>query len=570
MTRILQLALATFSCLGLVGACSDPLTERQLSTRESPLVSPPEERAAVDGFFTAPASSTFVLKPGNIASVNWRYTTNTPSSRWNTTSYTPIGWSTGSPGFYYGGFASPEDVGRTAWSATKAKLWLRTSFSATSSDLAKLMFWGRWDDTIEIYINGVLAAKEGSWSSGYRYLGFTTAGRAALKSGTNTIAVLVQDTGGGKYFDLGVTRNATLAASRPMSGTERTEALAAFGNTVRDFMIRHGITAGVVSVMKNDQVVVNRAIGWTGKDFATAIAPNTVMRLASNDKIVTKAAVRRLIDSGVVDPVTQQTITESTLVFPLLAAHGITSAPGMTPDPRINQITVQHLLEHNSGVADIPEPADDSNFYSLLGITPDTSTMADDVRWVCGSPLKYPPGEVPFDERYSSTGYMVLRYLVHAVSGDLIGYLRNTLLAPVGTSDIFIAAERLQDRSPREPGYATLQEPYDRWVNLENFSGLSATSEAMVRFLRGYDLITGAQLIDPNTGVWSPDLCVSSPGIFFGSMAGTWSVTEQLCNQQVSFAVIFNINGLYDSEHDDLRASLEQIVYSLSPSDWGL
>lgn len=555
------IAIAAILILHIIGGC-DGLHEDEIQTLESRLVSTPEARAAVDGFYTASASSTFVLKPGNISSVTWRYTTTAPASSWNTPSFRATGWSYGSPGFYgLGDALATEDKGRTVWPAGKSDLWLRASFSVSSSDTAKLMFWGRWDDTIEIYINGVLAASEPNWSNGYRYLGFTPDGRAALKGGsTNTIAVHVHDGGGGRYFDLGVTRNQTLT-SRPMAGSERTSALAAFGNTVRQYMIEHGIPAGVISVMKNDQVVVNRAIGWTKKDFATAVSANAVLRLASNDKIVTRAAVRSLIDSGAVDPVTQEIITDTTPIFPLLVAHGITAAPGMTPDWRTNQITIGHLLAHQGGLRELPEPAE---FYTDLQIDPGTSTMADNVRWVYSEPLQFAPGT---DTLYSSSGYMVLRYLVHVVTGDLITYLRNTLLAPVGTTDVFIAAETLESRSPREPWYATLEKPYDRWVYLENYTALSASSEAMVRFLRGYDLETGTRLIDPNTGEWSPDSCTNPSGEYFGGMAGTFSMTAQYCSEQIGIAVIFNINGVYD---DTLRLKLENVIASLSESAWGI
>ena len=40
--------------------------------------------------------------------------------------------------------------------------------------------------------------------------------------------------------------------ARPSAGFERTAALAAYSNAVRQFMIEHGIPAGVLAVMKKD------------------------------------------------------------------------------------------------------------------------------------------------------------------------------------------------------------------------------------------------------------------------------------------------------------------------------
>jgi CubicO group peptidase (beta-lactamase class C family) len=559
LANILRFAFAAL--LLLLSACDNP--EGTVNS-EALLLDTADERAAVDAHFNLPTD--FVLKPGNVASVSWRYTTKTPSSSWNKSTFSDYLWSTGSPGFYGGGNV-PQDAARTPWPQGKAELWLRTTFYVPSaSDIPKLMFWGRWDDTIEIYINGVLAAKEDGYSEGYRYVGLTATGRAALKSGQtsrykNTIAVYVRDTGGARYFDLGLVRNQTLTG-RPMSGSERTPALAVFGNTVRQYMIEHGIPAGTLSVMKKDQVVVNRGFGWTTKAFTNALPANAVLRLASNDKIITLAAVRAL--EGRVDSVTGEVLSPGTRVFPLLAAHGITPLPGVTPDPRINTITIEQLLMHTSGLEGLPEPVENSSFYTDLQIEPGTSTMADNIRYVYSLAPRFDPGT---QYEYSSTGYMALRYLVHVVTGDLLTFLRGTILAPVGTSDVFIAAEHLENRSAREPWYATLRAPFDRWVHLENFTGLSASSEAMVRFLRGYNMDYGVRLIDPVTGQWAalPEPR-NYPGVFYGSMGGTFSITVQRLYDEVNIAVIFNIGGKFD----DLTATLNALADSISAADWGI
>jgi CubicO group peptidase (beta-lactamase class C family) len=516
------------------------------------------DRAAVDGYFTAP--TTFILKPGTVTSVSWRYTTTTPPASWTQPSFSPSGWSTGNPGFWFGG-GVPGDRQRTPWPASASDLWLRTTFSISKTDVPNAVFWGRWDDSLEVYINGVLAISEPGWSAGYRSLGMTAAGRAALKGGSsNTIAVHVKDTGGDRYFDLGITSKAVLL-SRPSSGFERTPALAAYSSAVRQFMIEHGIPAGVLAVMKKDQVVVKRGFGWSDKGFTRPLGADAVMRLASNDKVLTTGAIGRMIDTGTVDPATHQRITWDTPVFPILRAHGLTPLPGRTPDPRIDSITVRLLHDHESGVSELPS---EDQFYADLGVAPGSATtMLDDVRWVYSMPLEFAPGST---SAYSSAGYMLLRYLVHAVKGDLLTYLRSQVFGPAGSTDVFIANERLADRDPREPGYLTLEAPHDRWIYLDNFTALATTAEAFVRYLRRYSFGNGALLIDPVTGAWSPGPEGNGGGIFFGAMAGTWTVSEQRRWDEVSFVVFFNIVGPYDG----LVPQLEAITDSLPASAWGI
>jgi CubicO group peptidase (beta-lactamase class C family) len=358
---------------------------------------------------------------------------------------------------------------------------------------------------------------------------------------------------------------------RPMSGFER-PGLTAYANLVRRFMVEQGIPAGVLAVSKRDQLVVSRGIGWKDKAMTTTIEPNAVVRLMSVDKAITLAAIRRIIDAGTFDPASNRTITDDTPIFPVLAAHGLTPPPGVSVPSLVNQITIRHLIDHVGGLPGVPWPPD---LYAAFGITAAQSNLTHNVRWMYGAGPEFVPGSCPHVEGcYSSSGYMVLRYLVHVLKGDLITYLRNVVLAPVGTNEVFLSYERLENRLPSEPGYMTFVEPYDRWVFLENYTALSATAPALVKFARGYHLPTGARLINPATGGWSHPENDNGTYVAAGGGEGLVSWVIQRLSDEVNIAIVFPLAGGFTPHPEattpsvDIVRDLDELTNTIPESAW--
>ena len=151
------------------------------------------------------------------------------------------------------------------------------------------------------------------------------------------------------------------------------------------------------------------------------------------------------------------------------------------------------------------------------------------------------------------------------MTGDLLSFVRTAVFAPAGSSDVFIAHEPLARRDPREPGYLTLEAPFERSIYLESFHALATTAEAFVRYLRRYHAAYGSLLVDPETERWAavPD---NGTHVLFGVVPGLWTVVEQRRHDEVSFALFFNIAGPYD----EIFGELERITDGLPESAWGL
>lgn len=512
-------------------------------------------RAAVDGFFDLPPPAAFVLPSGTIAEATWLHTFDAPPSDWIEPSFDAAGFAPGLTGFYFG-TSMPQDRARTPWRQGAPELWARATFTIGSAEeIPELMFWGRWDDTLEeVYVNGVLAASKAGWSKGYRYLGLREEARAALRIGDNTIAAHVIDNGESKYFDLGLVRERRLT-TRPRTGFERTPALAIYADTVERFMLERGIPAGVLAVMKRDTVVVSRGLGWSDKAMTIPIAEDAVLRVVMFDGLVTQAAIRSLIDS-------REAIAEDTRVFPLLAERGLTPLPGLPSNDRVDDVTLRHLMLHEDGLRALPNPL---QLYRDLEISAEQVTTEHVMRWIYGAGPEIVPGECPSRGACGPVSDTVLKYFVHEHEGDLLAYLRDVVLAPVGSSDIFPAHERLDGRSPREPGYFTLESPYDRWLQLENQMRLAATAPALVRFARGYHLVYLNRLLDPVLRTWAP-IPDNATWVLVGGQEGTFDLLRQRLHDEVGIAVIFNISGDYGLLADELN----ELTDSISEADWGL
>lgn len=93
--------------------------------------------------------------------------------------------------------------GDQKWEGEYNCYWLRINFNLDAVDnTATYYFLCRHDDTYKAYINGNLIADRNGWTGdGYCYVPINN---SQLSTGTNVIAVYIQQNNGGSYFDCGV------------------------------------------------------------------------------------------------------------------------------------------------------------------------------------------------------------------------------------------------------------------------------------------------------------------------------------------------------------------------------
>jgi hypothetical protein len=144
--------------------------------------------------------------------VEWRFTTTAPDPRWTGPDFDDSAWKRGPGGF--GTRGTPGSVVRTEWATSD--IWLRRTFELPERELGKggggergagdLVFFVHHDEDVEIYLNGVLAARSSGFLTEYEELPLSKEGRAALRKGKNVLAVHCRQTQGGQYVDLGIAR----------------------------------------------------------------------------------------------------------------------------------------------------------------------------------------------------------------------------------------------------------------------------------------------------------------------------------------------------------------------------
>jgi len=134
----------------------------------------------------------------------WKLTTENPGDdlEWTKPSYGDARWTEAAGGFGTRGTPGTTGALRTEWNSSD--IWLRRSFTMPTAQFHDLQLACFHDEDIEIYLNGVLAARASGFTTDYEPLPISPAARATLKPGAaNVMAVHCHQTGGGQYVDVG-------------------------------------------------------------------------------------------------------------------------------------------------------------------------------------------------------------------------------------------------------------------------------------------------------------------------------------------------------------------------------
>jgi N-acyl-D-amino-acid deacylase len=195
---------------------------------------------------------------------------------------------------------------------------------------------------------------------------------------------------------------------------------------VRNEMRRQRIPGVAIGVVTKGDVIA-RGYGYANLEHLVPVTEETIFQSGSLGKMFTAAAVMLLVEDGKLalgDPLTK-----------------------FFPDAPLswNTITVRHLLTHTSGIPDYTTSTFD---YRKDYTEEQLAELAFE------QTLEFPPGS---RWNYSNTGYALLGFVVHRVSGQFYGdVLGERIFKPLGMTTARVISEEDLVRN-RAAGYQLLK-----------------------------------------------------------------------------------------------------------------
>jgi CubicO group peptidase (beta-lactamase class C family) len=226
----------------------------------------------------------------------------------------------------------------------------------------------------------------------------------------------------------------TTRADLPVTGTAL-PGLSAFDTAVMGLLEKWKIPGASLAVAKDGRLVLARGYGYSDVGQGKPVTPDLRFRLASLSKSLTASAIMKLAEQGALD------LDDPAL--PLLGAWA--PPPAQLVDPRVNLITIRHLLTHRGGWN--REAAGDPSFDAREYLRdPDCRGI---MRSELTRRLDFEPGSAFV---YSNTGYCILGRIIEQVSGmPYADFVNLHILRPAG-ADRMTLTQILQVR-PDEPVY---------------------------------------------------------------------------------------------------------------------
>lgn len=223
--------------------------------------------------------------------------------------------------------------------------------------------------------------------------------------------------------------------------------MSALDANIEAFMEKWDVPGGAVAVSYQGRLVYARGFGLADTDAEEPVEPTSTFRIASVSKSITGIAAAKLIDEG--------TLSLNAKVF---GTGGIlTDTPYSTlHDPRMEDITVSHLLHHVSGIGNLsPSNRDpvfaDHEAEAAMGFGLPHSPADKIEYYLKTQTLKRNPGS---GYEYSNLGYLILGRVIEAVTGlSYAEYCRTALFEPLGIKTIRMGHSLPGNRLPREVKY---------------------------------------------------------------------------------------------------------------------
>jgi len=209
------------------------------------------------------------------------------------------------------------------------------------------------------------------------------------------------------------------------------------------FIKRWKIEGASLAVTKDERLVYAKGFGIANKETGEEVKPGHLFRIASVSKLITAVAIMKLYEEGKLE-----------LDDPVFGEHGILNDSIFRSyvDPRVEEISVRHLLNHTAGWSRYAgDPIFNPLYIARKMKVPAPAAIEDILQYTLTRKLNFEPGS---RYSYSNMGYAILGKIIERESGmDYQDYVVMNLLKPLGIHDMHIGKSYYHEKYPNEVRY---------------------------------------------------------------------------------------------------------------------
>jgi len=262
---------------------------------------------------------------------------------------------------------------------------------------------------------------------------------------------------------IGCKNNKASQESTTNSNQETTEFSTSIGNVVKNYLDLE-IFSGIILVAEKGEIQFHKAYGFANRKTNTSNTINTLFDIGSMNKTFTSIVVKQLATEGKLDLNAKLT-------------DYITGFKNLNTD----KITINHLLNHESGFADYHN----RDYFNLPLNERKLEAIVERAK---SYELNFEPGT---EQDYSNLGYVILGAVIEKVSGkSYFDNVRERIVNPLNLKNTYLNDfSNLENRIAHGYYYTPLGEleestPKQDAPNPDG--GFLSTTEDIMKFYRSY------------------------------------------------------------------------------------
>ncbi len=212
---------------------------------------------------------------------------------------------------------------------------------------------------------------------------------------------------------------------------------------ISQLLRKFDIKGAGVAVAKDGKLVFAKGLGYADAEAGLPVEPGHMFRIASISKLITATTIMSMKEQGMLN-----------LDDRVFGPEGILNDSVYLNyrDPRVENITVWHLLNHSSGWnRRFGDHMFMPHIISRATDAPLPVQVPDIIQFAMQRRLHFTPGS---GTSYSNLGYAILGEIIEKISGrSYEQYVREEILYPVGIQEMRIGRNLETDRFENEVKY---------------------------------------------------------------------------------------------------------------------